>query len=231
VTAVDVEIWSDIACPWCYVGKRRFEAALARFEHRGDVRVRWRSFELDPSAPREREGDRAARLADKYGMTLEQARAAERQMTDVAAGEGLDFRFDIARSGLTFDGHRMIHVAAEHDLQDAMKERLLRAYFSEGELVGDHDTLVRLATEVGLPEDEARATLSGERFADAVRDDELTAQGLGITAVPTFVVDRALGASGAQPPDQLLDLLRRGWANRAPARVVSGGETCGPDGC
>jgi predicted DsbA family dithiol-disulfide isomerase len=222
VTAVDVEIWSDIACPWCYVGKRRFEAALARFEHRDDVRVRWRSFELDPSAPREREGDRAARLADKYGMTLEQAQAAERQMTDVAAGEGLDFRFDIARSGLTFDGHRMIHLAAEHDLQDAIKERLLRAYFSEGELVADHDTLVRLATEVGLPEDEARATLSGGRFADAVRDDELTAQGLGITAVPTFVVDRALGASGAQPPDQLLDLLRRGWANRAPVSVVSG---------
>ena len=228
---MDVEIWSDIACPWCYVGKRRFEAALTRFEHRDDVRVTWRSFELDPSAPREREGDRAARLADKYGMTLEQAQTAERQMTDVAAGEGLDFRFDIARSGLTFDGHRMIHLAAEHDLQDAMKERLLRAYFSEGELVADHDTLVRLATEVGLPEDEARATLSGERFADAVRDDELTAQGLGIAAVLTFVVDRARGASGAQPPDQLLDLLRRGWANRAPVSVVSGGETCGPDGC
>jgi predicted DsbA family dithiol-disulfide isomerase len=228
---VDVEIWSDIACPWCYVGKRRFEAALALFEHRDDVRVTWRSFELDPSAPRERTGDRAARLAEKYGMTLEQAQAAERKLTEVAAGEGLDFRFDIARSGLTFDGHRIIHLAAEHDLQDAMKERLLRAYFTEGELVGDHDTLVRLATEVGLPEDEARATVSGDRFADAVRDDELTAQRLGITAVPTFVVDRALGVSGAHPPDQLLDLLRRGWANRAPVTVVTGGETCGPDGC
>jgi predicted DsbA family dithiol-disulfide isomerase len=228
---VDVEIWSDIACPWCYVGKRRFGAALARFEHRDDVRVTWRSFELDPSAPRERTGDRAARLAEKYGMTLEQAQAAERKLTEVAAGEGLDFRFDIARSGLTFDGHRIIHLATEHDVQDAMKERLLRAYFTEGELVGDHDTLVRLATEVGLPEDEARATVSGDRFADAVRDDELTAQRLGITAVPTFVVDRALGVSGAHPPDQLLDLLRRGWANRAPVTVVTGGETCGPDGC
>ena len=177
---MDVEIWSDIACPWCYVGKRRFEAALSQFEHREEVRVRWRSFELDPSAPREREGDRAARLAEKYGITLEQAQAAEQRLTEVAAGEGLEFRFDIARSGLTFDGHRIIHLAAEHDLQDAMKERLLHAYFTEGELVGDHDTLVRLATEVGLPEDEARATVSGERFADAVRDDELTAQQLGI---------------------------------------------------
>jgi predicted DsbA family dithiol-disulfide isomerase len=216
---VDVEIWSDIACPWCYVGKRRFEAALAQFEHREDVRVTWRSFELDPSAPREREGDRAARLAEKYGMTLEQAQAAERQLTDVASGEGLDFRFDVARSGSSFDGHRIIHLAAEHDLQDAMKERLLRAYFSDGELVGDHDTLVRLATEVGLSEEDARATVSSAQFADDVRDDELTAQRLGITAVPTFVVDRALAVSGAHPPDQLLGLLRRGWASRAPASI------------
>jgi predicted DsbA family dithiol-disulfide isomerase len=228
---VEVEIWSDIACPWCYVGKRRFEAALARFEHRDDVRVTWRSFELDPSAPREREGDLAARLAEKYGMTLEQARASQRQLTEVAAGDGLDFRFDIARSGLTFDGHRIIHLAAEHDLQGEMKERLLRAYFTEGDLVGDRDTLVRLATEVGVPEDQARATASSDRFADAVREDELTAQRLGISAVPTFVVDRALGASGAHPPDQLLELLRQGWANRAPLSVVTGGEACGPDGC
>jgi predicted DsbA family dithiol-disulfide isomerase len=228
---VDVEIWSDIACPWCYVGKRRFEAALAGFEHRDQVRVTWRSFELDPDAPREREGNRTERLASKYGMTLERAQAAERQLVDVAAGEGLEFRFDIARSGLTFDGHRIIHLAAEHDLQDAMKERLLHAYFSEGELVGDADTLVRLATEVGLPADEAQATVSSDRFADAVRDDERSAQQLGISAVPTFVVDRALGASGAHPPEQLLELLRQGWANHAPVSVVTGGESCGPDGC
>ena len=228
---MDVEIWSDIACPWCYIGKRRFEAALAQFEHRDEVRVTWRSFELDPSAPREREGDRAARLAEKYGMTLEQAHAAERQLTEAAAGEGLDFRFDIARSGRTFDGHRIIHLAAEHGLQDAMKERLLQAYFTEGELIGDQDTLVRLASEVGLPEAEVRETLAGERFTDEVRAEELTAQRFGISAVPTFVVDRALGASGAHPPEQLLGLLRQGWDSRAPVSVVTGGEACGPDGC
>ena len=215
---MDVEIWSDIACPWCYVGKRRFEAALDRFEHRDEVRVTWRSFELDPSAPPERTGDRAARLAEKYGISLEEARASERRLTEIAAGEGLEFRFDIARSGLTFDGHRIIHLAAEHGLQDATKERLLRAYFTEGELVADHDTLVRLAREVGVPEAQARATVSGDRFADAVRDDELTAQRLGITAVPTFVVDRALGASGAHPPEQLLELLRQGWSSRSLSR-------------
>jgi predicted DsbA family dithiol-disulfide isomerase len=231
VLAVEIEIWSDIACPWCYVGKRRFEAALAEFENRDQVNVTWRSFELDPSAPHEREGDRAARLAEKYGMTVEQARAAERQLTEVAAADGLDFHFDIARSGSTFDGHRVVHLAAAHDRQDAMKERLLRAYFTEGELIGDHDTLIRLAVEVGIPEDEVRSTLESDRFADAVREDEMTAQRFGISAVPTFVVDRALGASGAHPPEQLLGLLRQGWANRTPVSVITGGEACGPDGC
>jgi predicted DsbA family dithiol-disulfide isomerase len=217
---MDVEIWSDIACPWCYVGKRRFEAALGEFEHRDEVRLVWRSFELDPEAPREREGDRAARLAEKYGMTLEQAREAERHLTEVAAGDGLDFRFDIARSGATFDAHRIVHLAREHELQDAMKERLLRAYFTEGELVGDHQTLVRLAGEVGLSEHEVRETLAGDRYAEQVREDELAAGRFGITAVPTFVIDRAIGASGAQPPDALLALLRQGWANRTRPQAV-----------
>jgi predicted DsbA family dithiol-disulfide isomerase len=228
---VDVEIWSDIACPWCYVGKRRFEAALAAFEHRDDVRVIWRSFELDPAAPREREGDRATRLAEKYGITPERARQMEEQLTDAAAAEGLEFRFDLARSGATFDAHRLVHLAHEHGLQDAMKERLLRAYFSEGELVGDHETLVRLGVEVGLAEEEVRQVLSSDRFSAEVRDEEQTARQLGITAVPTFVIDRALGASGAHPPEALLELLLQGWANRSPASVLDGGEACGVDGC
>jgi predicted DsbA family dithiol-disulfide isomerase len=228
---VDVEIWSDIACPWCYVGKRRFEAALAGFEHRDDVHVTWRSFELDPSAPREREGDRAARLAEKYGMTRDRARELEQQMTDTAAGEGLEFRFDLARSGATFDGHRIVHLAHQHGLQDEMKERLLRAYFTEGRLIGDPETLISLAVEVGLPEGQARETLAGDRYAGEVRADEQLATQFGISAVPTFVVDRSLGASGAQPPEALLELLRQGWANRAPVPVVAGGESCGVDGC
>jgi predicted DsbA family dithiol-disulfide isomerase len=218
---VEVEIWSDIACPWCYIGKRRFEAALAEFEHRDEVHVRWRSFELDPEAPSERVGDRAERLAQKYGMTVEQARAAEQQLTGVAAGEGLGFRFDIARSGSTFDAHRVVHLARGHELQDAMKERLLRAYFIEGELMSDHDTLVRLAAEVGLEEQEVRELLAGDRYAEEVRDDEQAATELGISAVPTFVLDRRLGASGAQPPDALLELLRQGWAKRSPASTLA----------
>jgi predicted DsbA family dithiol-disulfide isomerase len=228
---MDVEIWSDIACPWCYVGKRRFEAALARFEHRDDVRVTWRSFELDPAAPAEREGERAERLAEKYGMSVERARQMERQMTDTAAGEGLHFRFDLARSGSTFDAHRVVHLAAEHGLQDAMKERLLRAYFGEGELMSDRETLVRVAVEVGLDADEVRGMLASDRFAEEIHDDERTAHAFGISAVPTFVVDRSIGVSGAHPPEALLELLREGWARRAPAPVVvAGGEACGVDG-
>jgi predicted DsbA family dithiol-disulfide isomerase len=218
---VQVEIWSDVACPWCYIGKRRFEAALAEFEHRDEVTVTWRSFELDPAAPSEREGNLAEHLARKYGMAASEARERQQQLTEMAAAEGLAFRFDLARSGSTFDAHRIVHLAAGHGLQDAMKERLLRAYFSEGKLISDHDALAALAAEAGLPADEVAETLAGERYAEQVRDDELTARRLGISAVPTFVVDRALAASGAYPPDALLDLLRRGWEASTPV-VVSG---------
>jgi predicted DsbA family dithiol-disulfide isomerase len=218
---VEVEIWSDIACPWCYIGKRRFEQALSRFERAEEVRVTWRSFELDPDAPHERTGDRAARLAEKYGISTDRARELERDLVATAAAEGLEFRFDIARSGSTFDGHRIVHLAAEHGLQEAMKERLLRAYFTEGELIAEQKTLVRLAVEVGLGGDEVGETLAGGRFAEEVREDERAAGRLGIGAVPTFVVNRALGVSGAQPPDVLLDLLSEGYRRQAAGSAVS----------
>jgi predicted DsbA family dithiol-disulfide isomerase len=226
-----VEIWSDIACPWCYVGKRRLEAALAAFEHRDEVTVTWRSFELDPAAPRERGGDRAAHLAEKYGVTVERAIEMQDHMTRVAAGDGLDFRFDLARSGSTFDAHRLLHLAAEHGLQDAMKERLMRAYLTEGELIGDPEVLERLAVAAGLPRSEVLELLAGDRFAAEVRADERTAAELGIHAVPFFVVDRALGASGAQPPEVLGEMLRQGWEAQPRLAVVADGAACGPDGC
>jgi predicted DsbA family dithiol-disulfide isomerase len=221
---VELEIWSDIACPWCYVGKRRFEEALSRFEHAGKVRVIWRSFELDPQAPHERTGDRAERIAQKYGITAERARELERDLIATAARDGLEFRFDIARSGSTFDGHRIVHLAAEHGLQDAMKERLLRAYFTEGELVSDGATLVRLAEEVGLDGDQVSEALASGRFAEEVREDERTAGEIGISAVPTFVVNRSIGVSGAQPPDVLLDLLTEGWTRQEASSAALAGE-------
>ena len=226
-----VEIWSDIACPWCYVGKRRFESALAGFEHLDDVQVTWRSFELDPSAPPERDGDGAQHLADKYGMSRDEAIAAQQRLTGVAAGEGLAFRFDLARGGNTFDGHRVLHLAASHGLQDAMKERIMRAYLEEGELISSHEVLERLAIEVGLAAEEVREVLAGDGFAGEVRSDEHAAARLGIHAVPFFVVDRKLGASGAQPPEVLRDLLRQAWPGEPAVKVVADGATCGPDGC
>ena len=226
-----VEIWSDFACPWCSIGKRRFEAALAGFEHRDAVTVTWRSFELDPGAPAEREGELAAHLASKYGSSVEQARARQAQLAEVAAAEGLDFRFDVARGGNTFDAHRLVHLAAAHGLQDAMEERLMRAYLGEGELMSDHAALARLAGEVGLPAGEVDELLAGDRFAAEVRDDERTGASLGITGVPFFVVDRAFGASGAQPPETLRGLLEHAWEARPAVEVVAAGESCGIDGC
>ena len=225
-----VEIWSDIACPWCYIGKRRFEAALAGYEHRDEVAVTWRSFELDPGAPAERPHDGATHLAEKYGMTRERALEMQAQMTENAARDGLDFRFDLARGGNTFDAHRVIHLAAAHGKQDAMQERIMHAYLTEGELISDHATLERLALELGLPADDVQAVLGGDRFAAEVRDDQRTAAQLGIRAVPCFVVDRAIGASGAHPPAQLAELLRQARAAGPPIAVATGGETCAVDG-
>lgn len=228
---MNVEIWSDIACPWCAVGKRRFEDALAGFEHRDEVTVTFRSFELDPEAPPAREGSTAEHLASKYGTSLEQAHAMNERMTETAAADGLEFRFDLARGGSTFDAHRLLHLAAAHGRQHELKERLMRAYLGEGELMSDHATLSRLAAEAGLPGDEVRDTLATDRYAADVREDEATARGLGISAVPFFVIDRRFGLAGAQPPEVLGEGLRRAWEARSPLAVVAEGDSCGVDGC
>ena len=201
-----VEIWSDIACPWCYVGKRRFEAALDGFDH--EVEVVWRSFELDPGAPAERELSGPEHLAEKYGMSVEDARARQAQMAQMAVGDGLELNFDRVQAGNTFDAHRLVHLAAAHGRQDAMVERLQRAHFTDGELLSDHATLARLADELGVPG--AAEMLASDRYTAEVRDDERLAQEVGITAVPTFVVDRRVAVAGAQPPEVLRELLQRG---------------------
>ncbi len=212
-----VEIWSDVVCPWCYVGKRRFEHALEQFPHRDQVELTWRSFQLDPSAPPERTRSGAEHLAAKYGMSVEQAEQSNAQMTELAAIEGLDYHLDRTRGGNSFDAHRLIHLAAVHDRQDEMKERLMRAYFTEGEPVGHRETLVRLAAEVGIDEVEARTALEGEAYADNVHADEELAARIGIRGVPYFVLDRRYGVSGAQPSELLLEALEKTWESRADA--------------
>ncbi len=225
-----IEIWSDVVCPWCWIGKRRFERALAEFPHRNDVEVVWKSFELDPSAPRERDGDLAGHLADKYGVARPDAVNMIARMTETAAAEGLAFRLDVARPGNTFDAHRLLHFAAENGHQHELKERLFSAYLSEGEAIGDIETLVRMAKDVGLDVAEARAVLDSDRYADAVRADEAEAAAIGVTGVPFFVVDRRYGISGAQPADLLRQVLHRAWAESAPLTLVGNGGSAGCEG-
>jgi predicted DsbA family dithiol-disulfide isomerase len=210
---VKVEIWSDVACPWCYIGKRRFEVALARFEHRDEVDVRWRSFELDPDAPAVREVAYADRLATKYGISVAEAEATIDRMIETGAGHGVVLRFDKARPANTFDAHRLLHLGAERGVQHDLKERLLRAMFTTGANLADVDVLVALATDAGIDPAEARDALAGDAFAAEVRADERRAADLGITSVPFFVVDGKLGVSGAQPPDLLLGVLEEARAD------------------
>ncbi len=229
-----IEIWSDVVCPWCYVGKRRLEQALAAFPHRDEVEVVWRSFELDPQAPSERTGDYAALLAAKYGFSLERGQQMVDTMTATAAQDGLDFRFDRARVGNTFDAHRLLHLAAERRVQDAVKERLMRATFTDGEPVGDVETLVRLGAEAGLDADEARDVLASDRYADEVRADELQARAYGISGVPFFVVDGRYGVSGAQPAAALREVLETAWTESRAVTLVPAGSAapgCDDDSC
>ena len=211
---MQVEIWSDVVCPWCYLGKRRFEQALTQFEHRDDVEVVWRSFELDPNAGPSSSLPPAERLAAKYGMSVEDAAASHERLTGLAAEDGLEYHLDRTRGGNTFDAHRLIQLGKAGGIQDAVKERLMRAYFTEGECIDDHETLVRLADEVGL---DARATLASDDYADAVREDEELARRIGINGVPFFVLGRRYGVSGAQTPDVLLEALEKSWEALAAA--------------
>lgn len=227
-----VEIWSDVACPWCYVGKRRFERALDLFEYRDEVEVRWRSFELDPGAPPERPQSGPEHLSTKYGVSLEEARTMNRRLEAMAADEGLTLNLDSLRLGNTFDAHRLLHLAAEHGRQDEVKEAFLHAYFTENALPSDHEVLTHAATGAGLPEDDVRRTLATDRFTAEVRADEREAARLGASGVPFFVADRAVGVPGAQSPDVFVDFLERARGRSQSLVVVPGdGAACDADGC
>jgi predicted DsbA family dithiol-disulfide isomerase len=209
---MQVEIWSDPVCPWCYLGKRRFERALESFDHRDEVTVVYRSFELDPSAPPAVTTPTVERLADKYGMTAGQAGEAQRQMEQRAAQDGLQFRMDGLRSGNTRDAHRLLHLAKAHGVQAELAERLHRAYFTEQASIFDHSSLTELAVEAGLDRDDVIRVLASQEYGDAVDTDEAMAQALGVNGVPLFVIDRRYGISGAQPPEVIAQVLDQAWA-------------------
>jgi predicted DsbA family dithiol-disulfide isomerase len=212
-----VEVWSDVVCPWCYLGKRRLESALDRFEHAAEVEIIWRSFELDPSAPRRRTVTPLEHLSQKYDVTPEQVNASWARLTTLAEAEGLEYHLDRTQGGSSFDAHRLIQLGGAHGRQDAMKERLLHAYFTEGDPIGEPEVLTRLGVEAGLPATEVIELLASDRFAAEVRADERRARELGINGVPFFAIDYRYGVSGAQSVDVLLAALTQAWNEHDPA--------------
>lgn len=236
-----IDIWSDIVCPFCYIGKRRLEAALERFEHRDQVEVVWHSFELDPSAPVGADEPSVDHVAAKYGIPVEQARADNAGLAAQAATVGLQFNWQDAISANTFDAHRLVHLAATKSRQtaDDLEERLMRAFFTEGFAVDDRAVLLDLSSDVGLPVEEAEAVLDSDRFTDAVRADESAARSLGISGVPFFVFAEKYAVSGAQPVEVFENALATAWAETQPKpfEMVTGdgdaadAPVCGPDGC
>ena len=216
-----IEVWSDLVCPWCYIGKRRLERALEAFAHRDDVTVVHRSFQLDPSSPRGQTRSRRDMLKSKFRLTDAQVDDMDVRMQRLAADDGLDYQLEGTVTGNTFDAHRVLQLAAERGVQGAVLERLYRAYFTEHRSLFDRDSLVGLAAEAGLDPDDTRRVLDAETYADRVAADLELARRLGATGVPFFVIDSRYGISGAQPVDVFADVLAQAWpadqASPAPA--------------
>jgi len=208
---VKIEVWSDFGCPFCYIGKRRLERALESFSHRDEIELVYRSFELDPGAPKDTESSIHELLAVKYGLSLEQAKESNRNVAQQAQTEGLTYNFDTIIPTNTFDAHRLAHYAGEQGKAKEMTERLFRAYFTDSLHIGDWDTLIRLAEEVGLDGAAVREVLEQNTFADAVREDENEARRLGIRGVPFFVLRGKYAVSGAQPLEIFQGALLRAW--------------------
>ncbi|GAA1118262.1 DsbA family oxidoreductase [Arthrobacter flavus] len=237
---MQIEIWSDVKCPWCFVGKRRFETALAGFEHRDQVTVTWKSFQLDPDLPDHYDGTEQQYLAERKGISEDRIREMWDSLSASAAGEGLNFRFEDVVVGNSFTAHRFLHLAKSQGLGDAAKEAILSAHFEQGKDTSDTDFLVELGQKIGLTEQDVRATLDTDRFADDVHHDIAEARALGISGVPFFVIDRKYGISGAQPADLFAEALTTAWQEANPLTLVSpagsaaasaDGEACGPEGC
>jgi predicted DsbA family dithiol-disulfide isomerase len=230
-----VDIWSDIACPWCYVGKARFNKAVESFAHADGVAIRHRSFELDPNHPEGEIVSVTGMLSRKYGMSEAQAQDGEYRLRDLAAAEGLEYQAEGRDHGSTFDMHRLLHLAADRGRSAEAWDAFYRANFAEPESVyGDSERLVATAVSAGLDEAEVREVLADpERYRAEVRADEAEAARLGATGVPFFVIDGRYGISGAQPTELFAQALERAWNERAPKLQSVGGdaEACGPDGC
>jgi predicted DsbA family dithiol-disulfide isomerase len=233
VQSMKIEIWSDVACPWCFIGKRRFEAALASFPHRDAVDVVWRSYQLDPTLPEHYDGTELEYLSSRKGMPAQQVSQMFEHVAQQAKGEGLDYHFDKVVVANSFTAHRLIHLAAAHGRQDEAKERLLSDHFEHGKDIGSQAYLSSLASDLGLPAKEVDELFTTDKYTDEVRFDFQEAQGLGISGVPFFVIDRKFGLSGAQPTETFTAALNQAWQDANPLVLVNSSEAgaCGPDGC
>lgn len=231
--AVKIEIWSDIACPWCYIGKRRFESALAEFPQRDQVEIEWKSFQLDPTIPEHYDGSELDYLSKRKGMPAESVAQMFEHVTSQAAGEGLHYDFDTLTVANSHLGHELIHFAAQSGQQDAAKERLLKLHFEQGGDIGKLETLLEIAGELGLDIAAAREALIEREFEDAVDQDIAEAHSLGIQGVPFFVIDRKYGVSGAQSSAVFSQTLEEAWTASQPLTMAGApdAEGCGPDGC
>lgn len=229
---VRIDVWSDILCPFCHLGRRHLELALEQFEHADEVGVVWHSFQLDPDAPAVDDAPVLDRVASKYGTSREQMVARHEQMARDAADVGLDFQWARVRGGNSYDAHRVLHLARSLGREDEVTDRVMRAWYSEGKAIGDREVLVRLAVDGGLDEAVVREALEDDDFGIDVRTDLALARQIGITSVPTFVLDQKYGVSGAQPVETLLDSIRQVWdlQGTEPAEVSSGGG-CGGGCC
>ncbi len=208
VKPIQVEIWSDLVCPFCYIGKRHFEAALAGFAERGRVQVTWKSFQLDPSPERDPSKSIYDLLAEKYGHDVAWARTVSNQTSAMAMAAGLSFDFDRVVPANTFQAHRLAHFAATKGLGSAAEERMMAAYFTEGRNIGDPATLLKLAAAIGLDADEASTVIEGDAFAAEVRRDEDEARTVGVNGVPFFLIEKEIPIHGAQPPEVILQALQ-----------------------
>lgn len=237
-----VEIWSDIACPWCYIGKRRFERALAAFPHRDEVEVQWRSYQLDPTLPDHHDGTELDYLVDRKGMSRAQVSQMFDQVTSIAADEGLRYDFGSVVVANSFAGHELLHLAKARGVGDEVKEALLSAHFEHGQDIGDREVLVRIGTQAGLDADEIARDLATHTWRDAVVADITAANSLGIRGVPFFVLDDKYGVSGAQPTELFTQALEQAWCESHPLVMLQPVATgiaidaadtvaCGPDGC
>ncbi len=229
-----VDIWSDVMCPFCYIGKRHFEQALEEFEHQGKVEVVWHSFQLDPDAKPQPGKDAYTYLAERKGQSVEWSRQAHKQVTEMAARAGLHYDFDKVRIANSFDAHRLVQLARKYGKGDNMEEQLFKGHFTEGKDVGDHKVLTEMAKAIGLDEQETKNVLNSNTYAAEVQADIETAERIGVRGVPFFVINNKYGISGAQPPATFVQALNKAWEEYSKENKLtmmdSDAPACEPDG-